>query len=214
MSWNGEEQPQVGSTAGQNSPRTSLFLMLLSGFLLVALLFIPSDGKWWLPAASDRDKMFALIFAGMVLANNLLKSHDLNRFDKEFPTIVIALMAWGTVFLTTVAEGDGNLGSSVFTLLATIPVLVAIAGPRLSQIKQVRRQILAFVSGLVLYLGAFLVAAILSIALENVGIFWQVTIGVIGISGAAIAVGVSVGIAGQLLGSGKRAFSRFRKGKK
>lgn len=140
MSRKDEEQSKCASKAGQNRPKMSLFLMLMSGILLIALLSIPplfihADGQWWLPAASDRGKMFALVLAGMVLADNLLKNHDPASFVQEFSTIVIALMAWWAVFYTTFNDADGSLGSFIFTLLALIPVLVAVAGPRVPWLK-------------------------------------------------------------------------------
>lgn len=214
MNRNSGEQPQSESQAGQNLPRVSLAFMLLSGLLLIALLFIPSDGQWWLPAASDREKMFALVFAGMVLADNLLKNHDIESIDKEFSTLAIALMAWVTFFIVTLNDADGSLGSSVFTLLAVFPVLVAVLGPRMSRLMQLGWQISALVLGAGMYLGAFLAAAMQPVSGENGGIFWQVIIGVIGISGASIAVGVAVVVASQRLRDGWAALSGLFKGKK
>ena len=213
MSRNGEEQQQSGSQAGQNLPRVSLALMLLSGLLLAACLFIlplfiPTDGKWWFPVASDREKLLALVFAGMVLANSLLKNHDLDSFDKEFSTIVIALMAWLAVFITNVIDSTGNLGSSAFTLLAVIPVLVAVVGPWLSRQKQEYAFVLKV--GLVTYLAALVILPVYG---QSVGTSWQVIIGVICILGASVAIGVAVGGVSRLI-TDWRALSRFRKGKK
>ncbi len=208
MSCNSGEQQQFRAQAGQNRPNMSVVLMLLSGLLLVALLFIPSDGRWWLPTASDKGNLLALVFAGMALANSLLKNHDLDSFDKEFPTIAIALMAWAVVFVTTATDADGSLGSSVFTLLAVIPVLVAVVGPWLSRQKQEYAFVLKV--GLVTYLAALVILPVYG---QSVGTSWQVIIGVICILGASVAIGVAVGGVSRLI-TDWRALSRFRKGKK
>lgn len=197
MSCNSGEQQQSGVPAGQNLPRVSIVLMLLSGFVLVVLLFIPSDGGWWRPIPSDREKLLALVFAGMVLANSLLKNHDLDSFDKEFSTIVIALMAWAVVFIATATDSAGNLESSAFALLAVLPVLVAIFGPRMSRLKKLGWKIPTFVLGATMYLVAFLAAATLSVSEKDVDIFCRVIIGVAGISGVLLAVGVFVDVADQ-----------------
>lgn len=197
MSCNGEEQQQSGAPAEQNLPRVSIVLMLLSGFVLVVLLFIPSDGGWWRPIPSDREKLLALVFAGMVLANSLLKNHDLDSFDKEFSTIVIALMAWAVVFIATATDSAGNLESSAFALLAALPVLVAIFGPRMSRLKKLGWKIPTFVLGATMYLVAFLAAATLSVSEKDVDIFCRVIIGIAGISGVLLAVGVFVDVADQ-----------------
>jgi len=197
MSRNGEEQQQSGSPAGQNLPRVSIGLMLLSGLLLVVLLFIPLDGGGWRPIPSDREKLLALVFAGMVLANSLLKNHDLGSFDKEFSTIIIALMAWAVVFIATATDSAGNPESSAFALLAVLPVLVAIFGPRMSRLKKLGWKIPTFVLGATMYLVAFLAAATLSVSEKDVDIFCRVIIGVAGISGVLLAVGVFVDVADQ-----------------
>ena len=197
MSCNSGEQQQSGVPAGQNLPRVSIVLMLLSGFVLVVLLFIPSDGGWWRPIPSDREKLLALVFAGMVLANSLLKNHDLDSFDKEFSTIVIALMAWAVVFIATATDSAGNLESSAFALLAVLPVLVAILGPRMSRLKKLGWKIPTFVLGATMYLVAFLAAATLSVSEKDVDIFCRVIIGIAGISGVLLAVGVFVDVADQ-----------------
>lgn len=65
-----------------------------------------------------------------------------------------------------------------------------------------------------MYLVALSVAAVLSVSGQNAGIVWQVVIGATGIAGVAIVVVAAVVVAGQLLGSGRRAVTGFRKGKK
>lgn len=207
----GRQQPRR-----QDLPRKTILAMLLSGIALAGWLLIPSGEGWWSPGkeiASEREKLLALVFAGMILGNSFLKNGAPYIIEKEFPTMAIALMAWMAAYCTTIPAATESLGVSGFTLLAPLPLIIAIVRARMpttkpikkvaSILKQERWPLLFIVIGLALYAGSIIVATspFGSRLAGSIGSdFAVIGIGALGILGLAVACGVYLGLFGKLLG--------------
>ncbi len=218
---------QPGPKTGKDLPRVPIVLMLLSGIaLVVGILFIPgerllgpgseiitvTDGQIMdiLRALQDvqieavKVKLLSLVFASMILADAFLKYDAPAKFEKNFATVGTTLLIWAVAFILAITTINESLWGSLLALFTTIPLLIALVGPRMRQIRPLGRKILISASGFLTYLGAYIVAVTLSVATpgESVGTLTIVILGVIGILGLAVALGVFTGVlVGKWLGA-------------
>ncbi len=203
----GEGGQQPGMKVGQDLPRKAIVLMLAVGAALVVWLIVASSElRVWPWSSSElrvwpgiedmatKAKLIALIVASMTLANHLLKSDDLDSFDREFSTIVIASFAfWGAFFLLP----PRSRGEGMFTLFAMLPLVIALAGPLWSQLKRFVWEISFFVVGILMYIVAvIMVSDIFGLASKmaaSVGCMCaEIIIGSIGLIGVAFTIGATI----------------------
>lgn len=160
----GLQQPVM--KVGQDLPRKTIVMMLLSGVLLAGWLIVPLGEGWWSPGREivfHKEKLLALVFASMFLANSFLKNNDPARFDREFSTIAIGIMALVAAFVVVYTTSPKNPCVAGVTVLAMLPLIIAI----ISTIKDVSVwPLLLFIKGLLMYV----IVTIVSIGYHTIGV--------------------------------------------
>ena len=201
-----QELQQSGTKAGQDLPWVSIGLMLVSGLVLVLCFGLLKALELEMDV---RTALLSLVVASCVLASFLLTLDDSDESRKAVPFLGSGLIAFLAAFMSVLGQ-DNDLKVLALAFLAMLPLLVAFVGPRMSELCQLWREICFSALGVLMYGGAFLAAAILSVApegsfreqlLQNTGIILPALIGAFGISGVAIVCGVYLGVLVKLFGA-------------
>lgn len=131
----------AGDQGEQNVPQKTIWAMLLSGILLVALLgFVPEE--WWLepdsPIKQAKVPLLALVSASMAFATVLLTTNYLDNKHKVLAYFITGLVAWGAAFRAVPEDSRTTPESgaivALYMLLAATPLFIALIGPRMPRL--------------------------------------------------------------------------------
>ena len=191
----------AGEQGEQNVPKKTIWVMLLSGILLVALLgFVPEE--WWLekdsPIKQATVPLLTLVSASMALATVLLTTDYLGNKHRVGAYVITGLVAWVAAFNPVpesipTAPYDGLI-FALFMLLAMTPLFIAFIGPQMTSLP---------VKGAPRYLligGVAMVALSLVLATTRAGLVLETleinapesVIALLGVSGMVLVLVVSL----------------------
>ena len=158
----------AGEQGRQNVPKKTIWVMLLVGILLAALLgFVPEE--WWLrsdsPIKQAKVPLLTLVSASMAFATVLLTTNYFDNKHKVWAYAITGLVAWGAVFRsvhessqTTPDSSPSGLIVALFMLLATTPLFIALIGQMRLRIPVKALPFYPFIGGVAMVALSFVLA--------------------------------------------------------